>query len=282
VLFRSVLTLKCHNDSTGKLKITVVRENNGPINQPYHFDWVYPSPYSSPGTITANPPIPVTSTEGNLHAGYYYCIVSAGNCVDTLSYTISNPAALPYDTMSAYYCPKDSLALIVAEAGHSPYHWLYDNTPVTATQNANYSNDSIYVATQDLSHYLVYYLDKGCRDTAKTRLDYPIYKPFHPDVAVNIFTPNDDNRNDFFYPFYDSHYTQYQIGKQVDEYEMKIFNRWGKLVYETNEYSKPWNGKSESGNPLDDGTYFWMVKYKSNCSTKADVISKQGFVQLLK
>jgi len=271
-----IANLKCHDDSTGKLKVTVVRENDGPINQQYQFNWVYPLPYPSPAVAVANPPVPVSNIQSNLHPGYYYVIVSAGNCVDTLSYTLQNPAALPFDTMNAYFCPKDSLALIVAQPGHSTYFWVYNNAVVNG-----FTNDSIYVLTPNLSDYLVYYMTAGCRDTAKTRLDHPVYSAFRPDVAVNIFTPNGDKKNDFFYPFYDPSYTQYQVGKQMEDYEIAIFNRWGKKVFESTSYVSPWNGEFE-GTPQQDGTYYWICRYKSNCSTKADIIEKHGFVQLLR
>jgi len=269
--------LKCHNDSNGKIKVTVIRENDGPINQQYHFNWTYPSPYPSPPMGVANPPVPVTSIVSNLHAGYYYCIVSAGNCVDTLSYTLQNPAALPFDTMNAYYCPKDSLALLVAQPGHSTYYWVHNNTVVSGL-----NNDSIEVLTPDLSGYLVYYFTAGCKDTAKTRLDHPVYNAFRPDIIVNVFTPNADKLNDFFYPFYDANYTQYQIGKQMEDFELHVYNRWGKLVFEANSYGSPWNGNDQDGNVGDAGTYYWISRYKSNCSTKADIVEKHGFVQLIR
>lgn len=271
-----VLALKCHDDSIGKLKITVIRENDGPINEPYNFNWIYPSPYPSPSTVVINQAPPVSNTQTNLHAGTYQVVVSAGNCVDTLTYTLQNPAPLLVDTMNAYYCPKDSLALIVAEPGHNIYYWLNNDAVING-----FNNDSIYVPVPDIDNYEVYYLVAGCRDSARIREDHPVLKPFRPDIAVNIFTPNEDQRNDYFYPFYDANYTQYQISKQMESFELYVFNRWGKKVYEATSYS-PWNGKDTNGALADDGTYYWIARYKSNCSSKADIIEKHGFVQLLR
>lgn len=279
--FNSSLSLlqaiKCHDDSIGKLKVTVVRENDGPINQPYQFTWVYPPPQSSPSPLVINQSPPVSNTQVNLHPGTYQVIVSAGNCVDTLTYTLQNPPALLVDTMNAYYCPKDSLALIVAEPGHNPYYWVYNDAVISG-----YNNDSIYVVLAAIDDYSVYYLEAGCRDSANIRVDHPLLKAFRPDISTNIFTPNGDGINDLFYPFYDPYNTQYQIHKQVEEYELKIYNRWGKKVYETTNYNQPWSGKNPNGDPAGDGTYFWTAKYKSNCSSKADVVEMQGYIQLLR
>ncbi len=271
-----VAALKCHDDSIGKIKITVTKEFNGPINKPYQFIWDYPAPYADPNVVTANPPVPVSNQQNNLHAGTYTVVIKAGNCVDTKTITLSNPALLLNDTINGYYCPKDSLALIVAEPGHSTYNWVNNTTPVV------FNNDSIWVLTQNIDNYIVWYLQNGCRDTANIRLDHPVYNAFRPDVTVNIFTPNEDRLNDYFFPFYDKNYSQYQASKIMEDYEIHIYNRWGKLVYETTSYNKPWDGRGPDGSAVPDGTYYWIVKFKSNCSTKADVVNKQGFVQLLR
>ena len=67
----------------------------------------------------------------------------------------------------------------------------------------------------------------------------------------NVFTPNGDGRNDFFIPF--PGYTS------VSEVSMKIFDRWGKLVFETNNPDIQWDGKDKTTNqPCSDGTYFYI------------------------
>ena len=275
-------TLRCHNDSNGKLRINIIRENNGPINQPYHLNWIYPSPYSSPSGIIAGSAPPITSTETNLHPGTYTCVIRAGNCAYTQTVVLVNPPELTPDTITAFFCPKDSLAMVIAKPGYTLYQWYFNNVAVTPGQNPNYNNDSIEVLTPDVAGYTLTYHRSGCVDSAKTRLDYPSYNVFNPNETVNIFTPNGDHLNEAFYPFYDKNYSQQKIANQVDTYDLKVFDRWGTLVYETTDYTKPWSGKSKSGDMVADGSYFWIVKFKSNCASKAGLISKQGYVQLLK
>jgi gliding motility-associated-like protein len=274
--------LKCHNDSIGKIKFAVTRENNGPIGQPYHFNWNYPAPYADPATVIKNPPIPVSSTETNLHAGTYTCVISAGNCKDSAIVTLVNPAALPIDTLHGYFCPKDSLGSLIAKPGYTQYNWLLNHVKITSAQNVNYNNDSILVPVGDIPNYSVIYLNNGCVDTARILLTYASYNAFIPSVYVNIFTPNADKLNDLFFPFYDKNKTAYQIDKQADFYQLYIYDRWGKLVFESNEYARGWDGKNINGNNADDGSYFYIAKYKSNCSTKADIVTQKGFVQLLR
>ncbi len=66
----------------------------------------------------------------------------------------------------------------------------------------------------------------------------------------NIFTPNGDLTNDFFIPF--PGYTS------VDNVDMKIFDRWGKLVFETRDPAIQWDGNDKTTKqPCSDGTYFY-------------------------
>lgn len=268
--------VRCYNDSTGKLRVTVTQEVNGPLGTSYTFNWDYPSPHTDPAPVNAGVGVPQTSQMNNLHPGTYTCVVTSGACVATATYVMTNPALLLNDSLYANYCPKDSLLWLYAEPGHSSYNWVYNGTPVSG-----YNNDSIQIVTQNINAYQVWYTESGCRDTARILITGPSYNAFRPDLAVTIFTPNDDKTNDYFYPFYDPNLTQYQIDKQVEEYSVVVYNRWGKKVFESEQYTKPWDGKV-NGEPQSAGTYFYLVRYKSNCSTKADVIEKHGYVQLLR
>lgn len=89
----------------------------------------------------------------------------------------------------------------------------------------------------------------------------------------NIFTPGNDGMNDFFRPF------PYQYVKSV---EMKIYNRWGSLVFESVDPDIMWDGKNQkSGKLSSDGVYFYtcMVNELYIDGTRPRII--KGFVQLM-
>ncbi|BDD05011.1 gliding motility-associated C-terminal domain-containing protein [Aureibacter tunicatorum] len=66
----------------------------------------------------------------------------------------------------------------------------------------------------------------------------------------NVFTPNGDFTNNSFGPYdYDG----------IDEFNMKIYNRWGVLMWETNNIKERWDGKKD-GNDCPAGVYFWVIK----------------------
>lgn len=83
----------------------------------------------------------------------------------------------------------------------------------------------------------------------------------------NIFTPNNDGINDFFHP---------QEMAYIGRAHLAILNRWGQLVFETDDLQLGWDGKI-NGEDCSDGTYFWVVYYKTAYDSKE--LSMNGIVQ---
>lgn len=66
----------------------------------------------------------------------------------------------------------------------------------------------------------------------------------------NVFTPNGDERNDKFIPFPFS---------SVEKIDLLIFNRWGKLVFKTQDPKIEWDGKVQGTNQqASDGVYYYV------------------------
>ncbi|HOM89942.1 MAG TPA: choice-of-anchor L domain-containing protein [Bacteroidia bacterium] len=86
----------------------------------------------------------------------------------------------------------------------------------------------------------------GCIDSlAREIFITPFYIP-------NAFTPNGDGRNEtFFDPGY---------ATNVQSLTMNIYNRWGQLVYTTDNLSKTWDGVDSKGNLSPQGVYVYALK----------------------
>jgi len=91
-------------------------------------------------------------------------------------------------------------------------------------------------------------------------------KPTFP----NAFTPNGDGKNDFFKP---------TVRGPMFEYELRIFNRWGEMIYITSDTHKGWDGKYK-GAPVDNGTYVWWLTFKKMPGGPANVM--KGEVTVLR
>ncbi|HEU4717247.1 MAG TPA: gliding motility-associated C-terminal domain-containing protein, partial [Bacteroidia bacterium] len=89
----------------------------------------------------------------------------------------------------------------------------------------------------------------GCEDT----LDYDVViVPYTTLFIPNTFTPNGDGKNDVFMP----------VGQFVADFHMMIFDRWGNLIYETNDQSMGWDGHANGGNEKAQiDTYVYVVTF---------------------
>jgi gliding motility-associated-like protein len=65
----------------------------------------------------------------------------------------------------------------------------------------------------------------------------------------NIFSPNSDGGHDFWV-----------IANGGEGMSLEIFNRWGNLVYESENYDNTWDGK-RNGEDLPGGVYFYIIKF---------------------
>jgi len=90
----------------------------------------------------------------------------------------------------------------------------------------------------------------------------------------NVFTPNGDGKNDFFTPL-----PNWRFVKDVD---IKIYDRWGLLMFETNDPYVMWDGTNKDTNgKCSDGTYFYVCTVNE---IRIDGIKPRvlkGFVQLI-
>lgn len=88
-------------------------------------------------------------------------------------------------------------------------------------------------------------IDNFCLSQDKYCIDLPEFK------MPNVFTPNNDGINDTFKPI---------VFKGMKSGHLVVLNRWGQVVYETDNLQIGWDGQI-NGNPASDGVYFWKVEY---------------------
>jgi gliding motility-associated-like protein len=77
--------------------------------------------------------------------------------------------------------------------------------------------------------------------------------------APNTFTPDDDERN--------PQWLLYIQGADVMQFNLKIYNRWGEIIWENNDPSIPWDG-SYKGEICPQGVYSWTLETKDITTDK--------------
>ncbi|MFO8086627.1 MAG: gliding motility-associated C-terminal domain-containing protein [Bacteroidales bacterium] len=109
--------------------------------------------------------------------------------------------------------------------------------------------------------------DNGCKSTGSATVIAEDCSTF---FIPNAFSPNGDNVNDVFKPLGDF--------AAIDEYELLIYDRWGNVIFNTQDPSKGWDGTIE-GEAAPHGVYVYQIYYKSVWGKE---FTKSGSVTLLK
>lgn len=90
----------------------------------------------------------------------------------------------------------------------------------------------------------------------------------------NIFTPNGDNLNDMFIPL-----AGYRFIKDI---EIKIYDRWGLLMFETTDININWNGTNQNNKrPCISGTYYYICTVNEIRLSGIVPRVMKGFIELL-
>ncbi len=88
----------------------------------------------------------------------------------------------------------------------------------------------------------------------------------------NVFSPNEDDKNDLFRPFPNCDFLAYSL---------QIFDRWGTLIFQTEELQQGWDGSIEN-ELASNGVYVWRVTYTVEENGKQRKVSEAGEVTLLR
>lgn len=71
----------------------------------------------------------------------------------------------------------------------------------------------------------------------------------------NTFTPDGNRTNDEFFVY----------GTGIVDYRLRIFNRWGELIFESSDPAQGWNGQYNS-TIVEEGVYVYVIDYTTSCN----------------
>ncbi|MEO7308909.1 MAG: PKD domain-containing protein [Chitinophagaceae bacterium] len=137
-----------------------------------------------------------------------------------------------------------TLPATVSSASGYRYRW----TPNTFLNNDSILNTTVVTPTNDITYTLTVVADGGCSDS-----DRVFVKLLLAPVIPNAFSPNKDGIND-----------TWEI-RYLDSYPgatIQIFDRYGRIVYTSVGYNKPFDGKL-NGTDLPVGVYYYIVDPKN-------------------
>lgn len=190
-------------------------------------------------------------------------------CSSTLE--VANAVSVyPLPTASFEFSPEkpatNTTPIKFSDESINATQWLWDFGDGLGGSNAENPLHT-YNDTGEYTIRLISITNKGCIDTAyrKIRLngEFKIYIP-------NAFTPNSDDINDKFFP----------IANGMNDFDMYIYNRWGLMLYQTNDLNKPWNGKVNGiGTDCQNDVYIYKIYVRDYLDKTHEYIGKVTLVR---
>jgi gliding motility-associated-like protein len=187
--------------------------------------------------------------------------VITGYPYPTAAFTVNSTIlSLPYDVL---HCINQSSAAV-------SYNWNFGDGNTSMLTNPNH----VYTTVGEYQIQLIATSQVGCKDTARINIitDADVVFP-------NAFTPNTNGSGGGYYnpSSYDNDvFFPYTSG--VIEYKLQIFNRWGELIFETEDIKQGWDGYYRNQICQVD-VYVWKAYIKLN---SGKIFNKTGDVTLLK
>jgi gliding motility-associated-like protein len=186
--------------------------------------------------------------------------INTGDCFRVMIYTVCD--TLYTDTVCPTMLVGPTAAFSYAPPGNSQsnvpmsftdlstgnivsWQWDFgDNSPSGNTHIPNpthtYHNDGSYTVT------LIVTDANGCTDTISVIIEVvdPACNGKRCIIVPNVFTPNGDGNNDFL------------VFKHLEKYDnyLSVYNRWGTLIYEQDNYKNQWDGGE-----ISEGSYFFIL-----------------------
>lgn len=157
------------------------------------------------------------------------------------AFILTNPGPVANFTYASQDLFYNQVQFTDNSVGASQWNWNFNDGTSSSDVNPFHS-----FSEGDFGVVLTVTNNFGCTDTATAYI--------HAGGSLlvpNIFSPDLDGINDFFEV----------ILPAVEEYHLMIFNRWGHILFESNDPSIQWNGEFE-GTPCAEGTYFSILSIK--------------------
>ncbi len=216
----------CKNEQTGFVTATV---NSG--TAPYSYLW-------SNGDVTP--------TSNALLANNYSVVITDGNgCTYSANHTIQTSMG-PTANATVYYASDNSAEAHFVNQSTDSYAWNWS----FGDGDFNNVENPVHIYTQE-GEYLVGLVvtdANGCIDSTTIKVvvnpDFQIWIP-------NAFTPDSDYNNAVFKPK--------ARGCKTEGYSMMIFDRWGELIFESNDLETGWNGLYKNEGKMGELIFVYRI-----------------------
>ena len=218
----------------------------------YNYSWMNGSTsVSTNQTAVVSPPVTTT---------YYLTVTGPGQCKskDTVKVNVQTPTSMG---VTDKVCPLGANPVtLTADSVGTGYLWSPGGE---TTQSITVNDTGIYSVA-------IMMPGRACARTVTYTVEPD---PCPVDLVLtlpNVFTPEGNGSNDFFSAIITGDFSMFHI---------KIYDRWGLLMYESTDPFFKWNGTNKHGGKCPDGVYYYIVDY---AQTGKDSANQKGFITLIR
>ena len=126
------------------------------------------------------------------------------------------------------------------------FHWDFDDGGISNEHSPKHT----FTELGEFNTQLIIESEFGCTDTTEflvTILPFHVFTP-------NAFRPDSDiPENRTFMPL--------GTGADNSTFSMKIYDRWGQIIFESKSADHPWDGTMKNGKPAPMGNYIWISHF---------------------
>jgi gliding motility-associated-like protein len=204
---------------------TVFPDSNLWANPPYTYFWDNAGILAHADVCPGAHWVEVTDNDG--------CVVRSDFDIDPLLITL-DPAEFIIE------CNLENLDVVIAAdatGGTAPYTYIWSNGNTENSINLSLSPGNYNVTVMD---------NNFCtEDTAF------VIATMSAECVPNVFTPNGDDINDTW---------NLESTFLYSDSEIKIYGRYGRLIFQSVGYNIAWDGKNKNGNNVTEGAYFYHIE----------------------
>jgi gliding motility-associated-like protein len=175
-----------------------------------------------------------------------------------------NPPQVNIDSFYSFCADDIGRSILPKAIGlDTKMQWIYPDQP---------GNFILFPVKSDT--YLLKVEKQGCVDTIKVEVEIlPCTETFNVFIP-EAFSPNDDGINDYFELFMGCQ-------KGILTFKMEIFDRWGNMVFQSDEPQSQWDGNFE-GKIAPAGGYTYKLKMTLELENEFEEVFREGFIGLIR
>lgn len=244
----SIREISCVGNKDGEIIATAV---GGAMGRPYTYLW---------GNGTSGPRLAFLSA-----GTYMVSVTDANNCTVSKSFTLDAPKPIQVQVQTEGASDGcNGTATAVVEGGTAPYTFQWNSFPNQNQQTINNLCPGPYfVRVTDSRGCSISEMVRGLVEDNR----YPCIE------ASAVMTPNNDGGdglNDRFL---------INCIENFPDNHLEVYNRWGQLVFEADNYDNNWGGTTQSGELLPEGPYYYVIEY---IDVDGNLIQRKGSLTILR